>query len=111
MDGGWSDWSVGNCSVNCGGGVKEKFRVCDNPKPSCGGKECSGMKVETIECNEFSCEDEGMKCIDIVAIIYAVIYDRMLNIIIMYSRKFWAKFWAIFGILGKGLQFTTRSHT
>ena len=43
------------------------------------------MKVETIECNEFSCEDEGMKCIDIVAIIYAVIYDRMLNIIIMWE--------------------------
>ena len=59
VDGGWSSWVVGNCSVNCGGGVLEKFRTCDSPTPSCGGKECSGMKVETMDCNEFSCDDEG----------------------------------------------------
>jgi len=59
VDGGWSDWKADNCSVKCGGGIKEKFRTCDNPAPSCGGKECNGLKVETTECNEFSCEDEG----------------------------------------------------
>lgn len=60
VDGGWSSWNVGNCSEECGGGVKEKFRICNNPAPFCGGKECSGMKVETVECNEFSCDSEGM---------------------------------------------------
>lgn len=59
MDGGWSDWKVDNCSVKCGGGTKEKFRFCDNPTPSCGGKECNGLKVESVECNEFSCDGEG----------------------------------------------------
>ena len=44
VDGGWSDWNTGKCSVPCGGGIKEKFRLCNNPTPSCGGKECSGKK-------------------------------------------------------------------
>ena len=59
VDGGWSDWNIGECSVACGGGVKEKFRLCNNPAPSCGGKECSGIEVESVECNEFSCDGEG----------------------------------------------------
>ena len=60
VDGGWSDWKVGNCSVRCGGGVKEKFRICNNPSPSCGGKQCRGMKVLNEECNEFSCDVKGL---------------------------------------------------
>ena len=56
VDGGWSDWNVGSCSVTCGGGIKEKFRLCDNPTPSCGGKWCSGSNIENEECNESPCE-------------------------------------------------------
>jgi len=56
VDGGWSKWIVGNCSVECGGGVMEKFRTCSDPQPSCGGKECSGDKVERLECNEHPCK-------------------------------------------------------
>ena len=55
MDGGWSDWSTGSCSVSCGGGVKEKFRVCNNPTPFCQGKKCNGTNLETEECNEHPC--------------------------------------------------------
>ena len=53
VDGGWSNWSVGNCSVAC---VKNKTRSCSNPVPSCRGKNCSGPTVEVVECNEFPCE-------------------------------------------------------
>ena len=55
VDGGWSDWSTGSCSVTCGGGVKEKFRVCNNPTPFCQGKNCNGTNLETEECNEHPC--------------------------------------------------------
>ena len=60
MDGGWSNWKVGSCSVTCGGGVKEKFRICNNPAPSCGGKECIGLKVDTEDCNDFLCNGQYM---------------------------------------------------
>ena len=53
VDGGWSDWLLGNCSVSC---VKEKTRSCNNPEPFCGGKNCSGPALETMKCNELPCE-------------------------------------------------------
>ena len=53
VDGGWSDWILGNCSVSC---VKERTRSCNNPEPSCGGKNCSGLAVETMKCTELPCE-------------------------------------------------------
>ena len=56
VDGGWSNWSVGNCSVPCGDvGVKNKTRSCNNPAPSCGGIDCVGETVETVECNALPC--------------------------------------------------------
>ena len=56
VDGGWSNWRTGSCSVTCGGGNREKFRSCNNPTPTCGGKKCSGLAVEVEECNEFPCK-------------------------------------------------------
>ena len=53
VDGGWSDWLVGNCTVSC---VKERTRLCNNPTPSCGGMNCSGQGVEIMKCSEFPCE-------------------------------------------------------
>ena len=55
VDGGWSNWSVGNCSKLCGGGNKTKIRTCSNPSPSCGGNNCIGKSVETVECNVIPC--------------------------------------------------------
>ena len=60
--------------MNCGGGISEKFRICDNPTPLCGGKECSGIKVETVDCNEFSCDDEGIYACTCNLPKYIVIY-------------------------------------
>ena len=34
----WGDWST--CNSSCGGGVRERRRMCDDPTPSCGGLEC-----------------------------------------------------------------------
>ena len=55
VDGGWSSWSLGPCSKTCGGGTQISTRVCDNPKPSCGGKECEGPNTDSIKCNDFCC--------------------------------------------------------
>ena len=56
IDGKWSKWKdFGECSEKCGGGIKERTRTCDNPKPSNGGKECSGKASEEKECNKQKC--------------------------------------------------------
>ena len=55
VDGGWSNWSVGNCSKLCDGGVKKKTRSCNNPTPSCGGNNCVGKTLETVDCNTMPC--------------------------------------------------------
>ena len=55
VDGGWSNWSAGNCSKLCEGGTKEKTRSCNSPTPSCGGTNCIGETVETVECNKIPC--------------------------------------------------------
>ena len=55
VDGGWSNWTVGNCSKLCGGGVQNKTRSCSNPSPSCRGKNCVGQAVDVVECNNIPC--------------------------------------------------------
>ncbi|XP_044124364.1 properdin-like [Bufo gargarizans] len=48
--GGWSKWtSWSRCSVTCGIGHKQKSRLCDNPKPSCGGT-CIGVSNQIDFC-------------------------------------------------------------
>ena len=55
VHGGWSNWSIGNCSELCDGGIKNRTRSCNNPVPSCGGINCVGEAVETVECNTLPC--------------------------------------------------------
>ena len=55
VDGNWSPWDLGPCSKTCGGGIKHDIRVCDNPKPSCGGKKCEGPSTNSSKCNEICC--------------------------------------------------------
>ena len=55
-DGVFSDWiDVGNCTRECGGGTQEQIRVCDNPRPSCGGRNCIGLKTQVVQCNLQCC--------------------------------------------------------
>lgn len=55
VDGGWSDWSCGACSADCGGGTMTCTRSCNNPPPSCGGQVCSGGAGKTEACNTQAC--------------------------------------------------------
>jgi hypothetical protein len=42
VDGGWTDWSDGDCSKDCGDGILISTRTCTNPTPA-GGKDCTGL--------------------------------------------------------------------
>ncbi|CAH1779171.1 unnamed protein product, partial [Owenia fusiformis] len=62
INGGWGDWSVGSCTVSCGGGTSTSVRYCDKPKPAFGGEDCLSLdgtrlseETNTIPCNEFRC--------------------------------------------------------
>ena len=63
VHGGWGDfgdWS--ECSVPCGGGIKERRRNCTNPPPASGGQCCAGDNMEAQSCNTEPCEgEEGRK--------------------------------------------------
>ena len=56
VDGQWSEW-VTECSKTCGGGTWSITRQCNNPEPSCGGKQCEGMGNLTYPglCNQEIC--------------------------------------------------------
>ena len=44
----WSAWS--SCTKSCGGGTKERSRLC-------GGQPCSGEKPQIKTCNNIRCKD------------------------------------------------------
>uniref|UniRef100_A0A3P9CEB0 Uncharacterized protein n=1 Tax=Maylandia zebra TaxID=106582 RepID=A0A3P9CEB0_9CICH len=52
VDGGWSQWGAWTeCSLSCGGGVKFRRRLCDNPSPQSGGRGCLGDAEQQRDCN------------------------------------------------------------
>jgi hypothetical protein len=56
VDGNWNAWGTWeDCSVTCGGSVQRRFRECNDPKPSNGGKPCVGEDFEVKECNTLKC--------------------------------------------------------
>lgn len=55
INGGWSDWSCGVCSAQCGGGTVTCTRSCNNPPPSCGGQVCAGSPSQVDPCNTQPC--------------------------------------------------------
>jgi len=57
VNGGWTDWSCGACSEDCGGGTQSCSRSCTNPSPSCGGATCAGSSTKTETCNTEACAD------------------------------------------------------
>jgi len=61
IDGGYTDWSISECSVTCGGGIQTLTRTCTNPPPSNGGKNCSGLgpSEEEVSCNDQECPIDG----------------------------------------------------
>ncbi|CAL4142506.1 unnamed protein product, partial [Meganyctiphanes norvegica] len=56
MNGMWSNWLAWSpCSRNCGGGWRHRDRVCDNPRPSNGGRDCPGPRRTREPCNTHTC--------------------------------------------------------
>ena len=57
VNGGWSDFGAwSECSVTCGGGIKERTRSCTNPAPEHGGLYCVGDSKEEETCNTQACK-------------------------------------------------------
>lgn len=58
LDGGYGEWSKwSECSRSCGRGENLRTRLCNNPTPSGGGKNCSqlGSAKESQPCNDKEC--------------------------------------------------------
>jgi len=57
VDGGWSEWTVGDCGGGgeCDTGEALATRTCTNPVPSCGGSECTGESSELQPCDLGDC--------------------------------------------------------
>ena len=45
----WGDW--GFCIAECGWGYQERYRICSDPAPAHGGRECKGLPVEKRDCD------------------------------------------------------------
>ena len=57
MDCEWGDWVVGECSMECGGGIQIDFR--DKIQEELfGGKPCEGDATRETECNNEECPGE-----------------------------------------------------
>ncbi|XP_032380766.1 hemicentin-1 isoform X2 [Etheostoma spectabile] len=60
VDGKWSSWvSWGACSVSCGGGTRQRTRLCASPAPQHGGRQCEGNDVYIDFCNSDPCPISG----------------------------------------------------
>ena len=62
IDGGWGGWGrwETTCSVTCGNGVMRRTRLCNNPAPSGGGRECEGDVMMTRQCEiDVTCPIHG----------------------------------------------------
>ncbi|XP_005733181.1 hemicentin-1 isoform X1 [Pundamilia nyererei] len=60
VDGKWSSWvSWGACSVSCGGGTRQRTRLCASPAPQHGGRQCEGNDVQIDFCNSNPCPISG----------------------------------------------------
>ena len=50
---GWEKWT--SCSLTCGNGTQTRARTCDKPKPSGGGKNCTGSTSQKLTCVKKAC--------------------------------------------------------
>ena len=55
VDGGWSGWMPGSCSVTCGNGTVWSTRECNIPRPANGGKHCIGNSLDVNNCYKGCC--------------------------------------------------------
>ena len=61
VDGGWSDWTQWTpCDAHCGAGSRQRSRVCNNPPPANGGKDCIGEDNESVDCTGKDCDCKSL---------------------------------------------------
>ncbi|KAL5017640.1 hypothetical protein ScPMuIL_007229 [Solemya velum] len=62
IDGEWGVWSQwGECTRDCGGGDRFRYRDCDSPSPVGHGADCSGVSMDQMTCNTQECASAA-KC-------------------------------------------------
>uniref|UniRef100_A0A7N6B8V9 Thrombospondin-1 n=1 Tax=Anabas testudineus TaxID=64144 RepID=A0A7N6B8V9_ANATE len=60
INGGWGPWSPWDtCTVTCGGGIQTRKRLCTDPVPQHGGKDCVGDGTMSQICNKQDCPIDG----------------------------------------------------
>ncbi|XP_069008144.1 thrombospondin-1-like isoform X2 [Embiotoca jacksoni] len=60
VNGGWGPWSPWDtCSATCGGGNQIRKRLCSDPAPKYGGKDCVGDAAVSQICNKEVCPVDG----------------------------------------------------
>eukprot|EP00794_Sanderia_malayensis_P016218 gene16218-17851_t len=59
MNGHWGKWgSWGGCSNSCNKGTRSRYRSCNNPTPSNGGKACPDSSSQTMICIVKKCSHQ-----------------------------------------------------
>ncbi|XP_072199268.1 hemicentin-1 isoform X3 [Excalfactoria chinensis] len=60
IHGSWGPWgSWGTCSRSCNGGQARRYRGCDSPHPSSGGRACAGADMQIQRCGTDLCPVNG----------------------------------------------------
>ena len=58
VNGNWGEWGAyGECSLPCGGGLKQRIRNCDNPMQEGAGADCAGDGQQITSCNVEVCTE------------------------------------------------------
>lgn len=56
VDGAWGDWKDWEpCTATCGIGTQQRVRMCTNPRPLFGGRDCVGGSRESRTCRGMPC--------------------------------------------------------
>ncbi|XP_076098968.1 uncharacterized protein LOC143068637 [Mytilus galloprovincialis] len=61
VDGNWGSWSFwAGCAETCGTSLRQRTRLCNDPKPINGGTPCNGNSTEYKPCVLENCPVDGM---------------------------------------------------
>ncbi|XP_064650190.1 hemicentin-1-like isoform X2 [Lineus longissimus] len=59
-DGNWGQWQQwSSCTFSCGGGTRQRVRLCNSPPPSINGRFCPGEDLQKDYCNSEDCPVHG----------------------------------------------------